>query len=345
MMDESHILSGSATVREALSRLNALSGRNMTLFVLDQTGRLAGSLTDGDVRRALIRGVNPDDSVMEACRTECMRIRDDEPRYKRVAEAKRRGIALLPLTDSEGYVVGLLDLQTISSSLPVDAVLMAGGKGERLRPLTLTTPKPLLPVGDRPIIDHNVGNLLRCGIDNIYVTVNYLKEQLIAHFDQEQYRGVVRCVEEPMRLGTMGSLTLCEGLRNDTVLVMNSDLLTNISFEQMWLQHIGSGAALTMAVVPYTVSVPFAIIESQGRRITGLSEKPTFNYFANAGVYMMRRDIVSAIPRGEYLDAPELVERLIADGALVEYFPVEGTWIDIGSPSDYEAACRRAEGW
>ncbi|MDE5773355.1 MAG: NTP transferase domain-containing protein, partial [Muribaculaceae bacterium] len=214
-----------------------------------------------------------------------------------------------------------------------------GGRGERLRPLTLDTPKPLLEVGGTPIIDYNVESLLRYGAGDIYVTVNYLKEQIVEHFSQDRYREVVTCVEEPMRLGTMGSLALCEGLREDTVLVMNSDLLTNMSFEKMWLQHIGSGAALTMATVPYTVSIPFAIIESEGRRITGLSEKPTFNYFVNAGVYMMRRDVAESIPRGSYLDAPDLIEELIGRGERVEYYPIDGTWLDIGSPRDYEAAC------
>lgn len=335
---DEHILDAGVTVREALAALNRLSGRNMTLFVVDRCGRLAGSVTDGDVRRALIAGASLDDSVARAYRPECMRVYTGEPRYQRVAEARRRGIALLPLVDADGRIVDLIDLQTISASLPIDAVLMAGGRGERLRPLTLTTPKPLLPVGGKPIIDHNVDNLMECGVDNIYVTVNYLREQIIDHFRKPEYEGKVTCVEEPERLGTMGSLSLCEGLCHDTVLVMNSDLLTNMSFERMWLQHVESGAELTMAVVPYAVSVPFAIIESEGRRITGLSEKPTYNYFANAGVYMMKRALAESVPRGVYLDAPELIARLIAEGALVEYYPIDGRWMDIGSPRDYEAA-------
>ncbi|MDE5773278.1 MAG: NTP transferase domain-containing protein, partial [Muribaculaceae bacterium] len=171
-MRERHLLNRRATVREALGVLNALSGGNMTLFVVDDADVLAGSVTDGDVRRALIKGVSLDDNVMMACRPDCMRVYVDEPRYGRVAEAKRHGISLLPLVDRDGHIIDLLDLQAISSALPVDAVLMAGGRGERLRPLTLTTPKPLLPVGGKPIIDHNVDNLLRCGITNIYVTVN-----------------------------------------------------------------------------------------------------------------------------------------------------------------------------
>ncbi len=341
-MDNSHILPGKSTVRDALCALNDLSGRNMTLFVVDEGGRLCGSVTDGDVRRALISGTGLESSVSKVCRNNCMRISAGEGRYDKVAEAKRRGIELIPLVDDTGKILELIDLKQISASLPIDAVLMAGGKGERLRPLTLTTPKPLLPVEGKPIIDHNVDNLLRCGVEKIYVTVNYLKEQIIRHFEEsDKYRGKVICVEEPCRLGTMGSLSLCKGLTAETILVMNSDLLTNISFEKMWLQHVESGASLTMAVVPYTVSVPFAIIESEGRRITGLGEKPTYNYLANAGVYMMKREVTERIPSGEYLDAPDLVSELLSDGERVEYFRIEGTWLDIGSPADYEAACKR----
>lgn len=333
-----HIISQEATLREAFSKLNLLSGDNMTLFAVDADRVLVGSLTDGDLRRAITSGRELDSRVADCCRRDCMTAGTGDERYAKVSEARRRGVSLLPIVEN-GRLTGLLDLRHIKTVLPIDAVLMAGGRGERLRPLTLTTPKPLLKVGEKAIIDHNVDELMACGVDNIYVTVNYLKEQIIRHFADARYAGKVRCIEEPKRLGTMGSLALCPGFRHDTVLVMNSDLLTSLSFEKMWLRHIENGNALTMAAVPYTVSVPFAIVEADGLRITGLTEKPTYNYFANAGVYMMRRDIAEAIPEDEYLDAPDLVTQLIEKGEKVEYFPIDGRWIDIGSPDDYRQAC------
>lgn len=333
-----HIISQEATLREAFSKLNLLSGDNMTLFAVDADRVLVGSLTDGDLRRAITSGRELDSRVADCCRRDCMTAGTGDERYAKVSEARRRGVSLLPIIDN-GRLTGLLDLRHIKTVLPIDAVLMAGGRGERLRPLTLTTPKPLLKVGEKAIIDHNVDELMACGVDNIYVTVNYLKEQIIRHFADARYAGKVRCIEEPKRLGTMGSLALCPGLRHDTVLVMNSDLLTSLSFEKMWLRHIENGNALTMAAVPYTVSVPFAIVEADGLSIKGLTEKPTYNYFANAGVYMMRRDIAEAIPEDEYLDAPDLVTQLIEKGEKVEYFPIDGRWIDIGSPDDYRQAC------
>lgn len=220
---------------------------------------------------------------------------------------------------------------------------MAGGRGERLRPLTLSIPKPLLAVGGKPIIDRNIEMLEEYGVRNIFVTVNYLHNKIEEHFrirnaKETDNHADVTCVLEPKRLGTLGSLALVEGLRHDNILVMNSDLLTNLDFEKMWRTHTESGAHLTMGAVPYTVSVPFAIMRTKGSEVTGLEEKPTYNYFINGGVYMMRRELLERITKGEYLDAPNFIESLIADGLNVECFPIEGRWIDIGSPDDYRAA-------
>lgn len=335
---EKHIINAGSTLRDAFRKLNALSGGNMTLFVVDSEGRLEGSLTDGDLRRAVIADADLEQDVALACRKDCMRVNESENRYAGVGAARRRGITLLPVVDDSGAITELLDLRKLKTALPLDAVLMAGGKGERLRPLTLERPKPLLEVGGKAIIDYNVEELMANGIKNIFVTVNYLREQIMEHFLDARFGGNVKCVEEPMRLGTMGSLALVEGLCEENLILMNSDLLTNIDFEKMYLQHVESEAALTMGVIPYTVSIPFAIIESEGKQIKGLTEKPTYNYFANGGVYMLRRELISRIKKGEYLDAPDFVEELIGAGEKVEYFPIEGTWIDIGSPDDYRYA-------
>ncbi|MDE7161015.1 MAG: NTP transferase domain-containing protein [Muribaculaceae bacterium] len=333
-----HAVASSTPMRECLVALNRLSGETMTLFVVDEEGRMAGTMTDGDIRRAIIGGASVSDTAESLMHRDFMALTPPDTPWKKIAEARRRGITLLPRLDAEGYVQDIMDLRLQHSALPVDAVLMAGGRGERLRPLTLTTPKPLLKVGGKPIIDYNVEELRANGIEKIRVTVNYLKEQLIDHFSHPRFGGYVECVEEPRRLGTMGSLSLVGDLTNDFVLVMNSDILTTLDFEKLYLAHIESGAALTMAVIPYTVSVPFSIIRTEGDRVTGLTEKPTYNYFAGAGVYLMDRRLMARISPGEYLDAPDFVESLIVDGLKVGYFPIDGTWIDIGSPDDYRYA-------
>lgn len=338
MNKANHIIRSSASLRDAFVRLNMLSGSNMTLFAVDTEGRLVGSLTDGDLRRAIIDGRRLDDTVEMACRHNCMTLGPDTDRYDAVRGARKKGISMIPALDEAGRITELIDLRTLRTSLPIDAVLMAGGKGERLRPLTLDCPKPLLKVGDKAIIDYNIEELRSNGVENIFVTVNYLKEMIIDHFSDSRFEGKVKCIAEPKRLGTIGSLALIPEFKHDNILVMNSDLLTSLNYEDLFLCHRESGAALTVAAIPYTVSIPFAILRHEGRRVTGLTEKPTYNYFANAGVYIMRREVAASIPKGEYLDAPDLIEQLIEKGEKVEYFPIDGTWIDIGSPDDYRYA-------
>ncbi len=332
-----HELPASATVRDALEGLNRLSGETMTLFVAGEEGRVSGSVTDGDVRRGLLAGIKLDDPVTRVAHTDFLAVRGGDSDFEVVRQAREKGIALLPRLDKEERLAGIIDLREVKALLPIDAVLMAGGRGERLRPLTLDTPKPLLEVGGRAIIDYNIESLKAHGVTDIFVTVNHLREKIEAHF--EEVEGV-ECVAEPRRLGTLGSLRLvAHRLRHDNVLVMNSDLLTDLDFEDLYSTHEASGAALTVVAVPYTVSVPFAVMDIKGEWVHGLTEKPTLNYFVNAGVYLMRRELVERIEPDTFTDAPDFIEDLIAEGKKVGYYHLRGTWIDIGSPDDYRHAC------
>ncbi len=332
-----HAVSVRSNVRDALAAINRLSGESMTLFAIDDAGNLVGTVTDGDVRRALIAGADISDSVESVMHRDYLYLTPGEDWCLRIAEGRRRRLTLLPVVRC-GHIIDIVDLSAIKTRLPIDAVLMAGGKGERLRPLTQDTPKPLLTVGEKAIIDYNVDELERCGVERIFVTVNYLAHKIESHFRQRTGRAKVTCIREPKRLGTMGSMALIDGIHSDNVLLMNSDLLTTLDFEEMYLHHVRSGADLTMAAVPYTVSVPFAIMKMEGKRVKGLEEKPTYNYFANGGVYLMKSSLLSRIVAGEYLDAPDFITSLIADGREVGCYPIEGTWIDIGSPDDYRYA-------
>lgn len=332
-----HTVMTTATVRDALAALNALSGESLTLFALDGEGLLRGTVTDGDIRRALIAGAELSDPVSKVMHTAMLTVAPGDDFCLAIAEGRRRRIGLLPVV-ANGRITDLLDLSKVKTALPVDAVLMAGGRGERLRPLTDNTPKPLLPVGGKAIIDYNTDELEACGVKNIFVTVNYLAQQIENHFSRRTGSARITCVREPRRLGTMGSLSLIEGLEADNVLLMNSDLLTTIDFEALYRRHAGTGADVTMAGVPYNVSVPFALMTLSDGLVKGLQEKPTFNYFANGGVYIIRREVLERLPKGEYTDAPDFISDLIADGGKVVCHPVEGTWVDIGSPSDYRYA-------
>lgn len=324
-------------MRVAMARLDELPAGPRVLFVTDDEERVCGSLTDGDMRRALLRGSDLDTPVSTVMHLDFAALRPGDDCTRSVARCRERKITLLPRLDENDRCISILDLQKLRAMLPLEAVLMAGGKGERLRPLTEKIPKPLLTVGGKPIIDYNVEALRANGVERIYATVNYLAEQLEQHFDSPD-QWAVRCVRETKRMGTFGSLSLVPTPVHDHLLVMNSDLLTDIDFEAMYLRHIDTAADLTMAVVPYSVSVPFAIVETDAERVTGLREKPVYNYFANAGVYIMRTSLLSRIPADSYVDAPDFIDSLMADGLKVSWFPVEGMWIDIGSPDDYRRA-------
>lgn len=330
-----HTVSCDTPVISALARLNALPGGMMTLFVTDATGKVLGALTDGDIRRGLLRGASVSDPVSAVMHTGFLAFRNGAEEASTLGEARRRGIRLIPRLDAGGRLDTIIDTTVSAPPLPLLAVLMAGGRGERLRPLTLSTPKPLLKVGGRPIIDYNVDSLRKAGIRRLYVTVNYLHEQIEAHFASDPD---TTCVLEPCRLGTLGSLSLIDPIDTPDVLVMNSDLLTSLDFAAMYRSHRSTGADITMAVTNYTVSVPFAIVETAEDRVVRLAEKPTYNYFANAGVYILKRDLLCRLPKGEYTDAPDFVAGCLADGLDVRTFPVAGTWIDIGSPDDFRCA-------
>lgn len=332
-----HAIAPEANIREAMKRLNLLSGDSMTLFVVRDDGIIEGSVTDGDIRRALINGGELSDSVSSVMNTNFLSASSSNDLSLKMAEGRKKHIELLPIIEN-GRVKEVIDLRVTHACLPLEAVLMAGGRGERLRPLTDDIPKPLLPVAGKPIIDYNVEELEACGIKKIHVTVNYLGNLIKEHFLHRKGRAAVNCVTEPTRLGTFGSLAYVEGIESEDIIVMNSDLLSVIDFEAMYLHHKKTGADFTIAAVPYSVSIPFAIMRMQGRKVKALEEKPTYNYFANGGVYIMRSELIGRIHKGEYVDAPDFIMDLIRDNRNVGSFHIDGTWVDIGSPDDYRLA-------
>ena len=334
-----HIISNDKTLLEALSIINTLYPEPLVLFVVDENNRMVGTLTDGDSRRALIAGASVNDSAEKVMHRNFnyMRVEDVE-NVTEIRRQKELLMKLVPVLDSEKHIVDILNLGKYITRLPIDAVLMAGGKGERLRPLTEKTPKPLLKVGDKCIIDHNIDRLISYGVKHISVTVNYLKEQLEEHFMEPRGEVQIQTVREPKFLGTIGSIKFVENFYNDTVLVMNSDLFTNINYEDFYIHFKEHNAEMSVAAVPYTVSVPYGIFDLEGRNIQGLIEKPTYNYYANAGIYLIKRSALEEIPNDTFFNATDLIEKLICEGKKVIRFPLNGTWIDIGNPQDYAKA-------
>lgn len=334
-----HTISQNISLLDALSHICDLAPEPLVLFVLDENKRMVGTLTDGDSRRAIIGGVSVNDTVEKIMHRNFNYMKaeelDDVKELKRQKELKMK---LVPVLNNDMHIVEIINLEKYSTRLPIDAVLMAGGKGERLRPLTEKTPKPLLPVGGKAIIDHNIDRLISYGVKHINVTVNYLGEQLEEHFKEPKEGILVQTVREPKFLGTIGSIKFVKEFYNDTILVMNSDLFTNIDYEDFFLHFKEHNADMSVAAVPYTVSVPYGIFDLDGRYIQGLIEKPTYNYYANAGIYLIKRSALNEIPGDTFFNATDLIEKLIAENKKVIRFPLNGTWIDIGNPQEYQKA-------
>lgn len=343
-MDNIHLINKNRTLIEALSQINSIAPEPLVLFVLDDKNRMVGTLTDGDARRALIAGASVNDKIEIVMHRGFNYMKaediDDVKEIKRQRELK---MCLVPVLDKDNHIIEIINLEKYKTRLPIDAVLMAGGKGERLRPLTEKTPKPLLKVGDKCIIDHNIDRLINYGVKHISVTVNYLGEQLEEHFKEPHNGVLVNTVHEPKFLGTIGSIKYVENFYNDTVLVMNSDLFTNINYEDFFLHFQQYEADMLVAAVPYDISIPYGILDLDGHNIHGLIEKPKFNYYTNAGIYLIKRRALDEIPEDTFFHATDLVEKLIAEKKKVIRYPLAGYWIDIGNPDEYYKACEMAK--
>ena len=335
-----HFINQNITLLKALEIINSLAPEPLVLFVLDDEKHMVGTLTDGDSRRALISGASVNDKVVNIMHKEFnyMRIQDlcDVREIRHQKELKMK---LVPILDADKNIVDIINLATYNTRLPIDAVLMAGGKGERLRPLTENTPKPLLPVGGKAIIDYNIDRLIHNGVKHISVTVNYLAEQIEEHFKEPRNGVKVDTVKEPKFLGTIGSIRYVKEFYNDTVLVMNSDIFTNINFEDFFLHFKEHDADMSVAAIPYSIQVPYGIFQLEGKRdVKGIIEKPTYDYYANAGIYLIKKSALDYIPEDVMFHSTDLMEKLIACGKKVIRFPLNGTWIDIGNPQEYKRA-------
>lgn len=333
-----HIISHDDCLIEALEKLNRLPGNEMTLFVEDDGHSIIGTLTDGDIRRSLLAGLGTDSKVADVTHRDFKWLRSGDIDLDLLRACRERGINVLPVLDDDHKLCEIINLNVRHTILPVSAILMAGGKGERLRPMTLETPKPLLEIDGKAIIDYNVEALAACGITDITVCTRYLSEKIFDHFAATVAGVKVKCIREDSPLGTLGAASLIDHRPGKATIVMNSDLLTSLSFEDLYLRHINEGADITVAVIPYQVSVPYAILSTEGSRVTGIEEKPAYSYYANAGIYLISNNLLNSLNKGERIDATDFVQNAIADGRKVVFFPVNGTWIDVGSPVDFRQA-------
>lgn len=334
-------------LREAIEQIDR--NRRGVVVVVDAERRLTDVLTDGDVRRAILKGTALDTPV-----TALRARRRSSPYAAPLAAPKdleaprlleimrRRGIRHLPLLDENDRVAGLVTLEDLlpPQPLPVQAIIMAGGLGTRLRPLTETLPKPMLPVGDRPLLEHMIGRLRDSGISCVHITTHYKPEVITRHFGDGAGFGVeLRYLGERDALGTAGALALLEKPR-DPLLVLNGDVLTTVDFRAMLTFHQEQAADLTVATRRWDVQVPYGVVECRGTVVRRLLEKPQYRFLVNAGVYLVQPTALALVPPGRAFHMTDLIARLLEERRRVVGFPIHEYWIDIGRRPDYDQAQR-----
>ncbi len=324
------------TIGEALKAIDA--GASRLVFVTDESGVLLGTLSDGDVRRALIKGISLDKSVAAAMNRNPHTVSNTTGLEAAVAVMNQCDLLVIPVLDPERRVVGLFSYKDLERHKEREnwVFLMAGGFGKRLRPYTDHCPKPMLRIGGKPLLETILEGYLAAGFHKFYISVHYMAEAIKDHFgDGKNWNATIRYIEEKHSLGTVGALGLLPTVDDRPLLMMNGDILTKVDFGNLLRFHEENSAEFTMCVRQYDLTVPYGVVETSGKYIDRIIEKPVHKFFVNAGVYVLAPDIVARVTGDEYLDMPDLVARLIEEKKDILAFPIHEYWLDIGHPDDF----------
>lgn len=333
-----YILDRGSSIKDALIKLDKLSGDGV-LFIVEKDNILLGSLSDGDVRRGLLKGFKLDDFALEVANLSPKFFIDKSIDVRLISDFREKKFKVIPIVNAEKKLIRILNFKENRTYLPIDVIIMAGGKGERLRPLTETIPKPLLQVDGKPIIGHIFDRLLYFGVKDFTISINYLGNQIKDYFASRGTLNVnLKFIEEEIPLGTIGSVSLIEKFSNDYVLLTNSDLLTNLDYEKLFEEFLQSDADMAIVSIPYEVNIPYAVLEINEGYVQSLKEKPQYTYFSNAGIYLFKKKVLDQIPSNSYFNATDLIEKLINKGHKIFNFSLNDLWIDIGTHSDFERA-------
>ncbi len=339
------LVSPTISIRQALTLLDQTALQ--ILLVVDGDQKLLGTITDGDIRRGLLKGLNLEDSIESLIYKTPTVGYLYESSQEIINKAVNAKIHKIPLVDAENRVVGLKEFEELLKPevKPNKVVLMVGGLGTRLYPLTKETPKPMLKVGDKPILETIVSRFADYGFVDIIMCVNYKAEMIQQHFGNGSKFGVkIEYVLEQDRMGTAGALSLLTTRPSEPFFVMNGDLLTNVNFESLLDYHQIHQATATMCVREYDFQVPYGVVKVEGNQIQSIEEKPIHKFFVSAGIYMLSPETLEHIPHNEYFDMPTLFENLIAKKNSTISFPIHEYWLDIGRMNEYEQAIREYSG-
>ena len=334
-------LTEASTIREALQIID--KGAVKFAIVVDKDDKLLGTITDGDIRRAILNGVELDTSIKNIYFTTPTTVNVNNTREEIINICTSKKIYQIPVVDENGHVISIALLDEILKPEyhANKVILMVGGLGTRLKPLTDTTPKPMLPVGGKPILQTIVERFVSYGFVNIIMCIGY-KSQIIQDFfgDGSKFGANIEYVQEEKRMGTAGALSLLSEEQRPTepFFVMNGDLLTNVNFENMLEFHLQNSAKATMTVREYDFQVPYGVVNVNNGKIISIEEKPVHKFFVSAGIYMLDSSCIDMIPKDEFYDMPTLFEKMIAQNENVVSFPIREYWLDIGRMDEYEKA-------
>jgi dTDP-glucose pyrophosphorylase len=332
-------LSPTSTVREALQIID--SGAMKIALVVGDGNKLLGTLSDGDIRRGLLNGLTLDDSIESVIFRKPLVAHVNDSKETILQKAVAKKIYQIPIVDHDGTLIGIEEVDELlrPKELPNKVVLMAGGLGTRLRPLTDDRPKPLLEVGSKPILETIIENFAKYGFKNFILSVNYKAHMLEDYFGAGGKLGVhIDYIHENKRLGTAGALSLMHEKLQEPFFVMNGDLLTNVNFEQLFDYHHAHHAVATMAVREYDFQVPYGVVNVEDGHIRSIEEKPIQRFFVSAGIYMLSPEVLSYIPRDSFYDMPTLFTELITNKMTALSFPIREYWLDIGRMEELERA-------
>ena len=308
-------------------------------LVVDEQQRLLGVVTDGDIRRALIRGVALDTPITQVMNRTPKTVQETTSKTQQIAILRRYGVLQLPIVDQIRGVVGLATLQELyqPAVLANPVVLLAGGLGSRLRPLTDHCPKPLLEIGGKPILQTIIENFARMGFGRFYIAVHYLAERIMEYFGDGSQWGVrIDYIEEREPMGTAGAIGLLpDHVPELPILVMNGDILTQIDFLNLLRYHEEQKASATLCVRQYEYQIPYGVVSLDGQRVAEIVEKPVHSCFSSAGIYVLNPELVTSIRELGHCDMPDLLNRHIAEGERVTTFPIHEYWLDIGREADF----------
>jgi len=342
-MKEKFIISNSSSLRSVLDKLNKVGLNSPVLFIENEKSQVIGSVSDGDIRRGLLEGLNLESNIEECMNTSFKHISESDPkRNEKCKSFKENSINIVPVLNQDRELVEVVLLNEKRALIPAEGIIMAGGLGSRLKPLTDHKPKPMLEVGGKPIIQYNFERLSQFGISNIHVALRYLGEQISDHYKDGSDIGCKSSyVTEVEPLGTIGAVKLIKNINQEYVILMNSDLLTNIDYEDFFNVFIERGADMAVATIPYEVPIPYAVLEmNEDKFVKSFSEKPTYTYQSNGGIYLIKKSLLELIPNQGKFDATDFMNAVIDQDFKLISYPIRGYWLDIGKHNDFEKAQR-----